>query len=86
MVNSNIGPNSAPLRDIRLWNLSDLDLSKSLKVKSDGVIGLAIYAFLFMVNSNTEPNLAPLRDMVWNVSDPDFDLSKSLKVKSDSAF
>ncbi len=29
MVNSNIGPNSAPLRDMTLWNLSDLDFNPS---------------------------------------------------------
>ncbi len=48
MFNSNIWPNSAPLQDIRLQNLSDLefDLSRSLKVKCDDVIGLAIYGFL----------------------------------------
>ena len=65
MINSNIGPNVAPLRDIRLWNQSDLDfnLSRSLNVKSDGVIGLAIYAFQFTVNSTIGPNLAPLRDI-----------------------
>ncbi len=44
MGNSNLRPNSAPLQDIRLWNLSDLDfdLSKSLKVQSDDVIRLVI--------------------------------------------
>ncbi len=41
----------------------DLDLSSSLKVKCQGVIGLAIYGFLLMVNSNIWPNLAPLRDI-----------------------
>ncbi len=48
MFNSNIWPNSAPLQDIRLQNLSDLefDLSRSLKVKCDDVIGLAIHGFL----------------------------------------
>ena len=51
----------APLRDIRRQNLSDLDFSRSLKVKRHGVIGLAIYGFLLIVNSNTGPNLAPLR-------------------------
>ncbi len=41
-------PNSAPLQDIRLWNLSDLeyDLWRSLKVKCYDVIGLSLYAFL----------------------------------------
>ncbi len=44
MVNSNIGPNSAPLRDIRLWNPSDLDfdLLRSLKVQCDDIIRLAL--------------------------------------------
>ena len=41
-------PNSVPLQDIRLQNLSDLEfhLSRSLKVKCDDVIGLAIHGFL----------------------------------------
>ncbi len=40
MFNSNIGPSWAPLWDIRLKNLSDLDvdLSRSLNVKSNGAI------------------------------------------------
>ena len=61
MVNSNIGPNLASLRDIRLQNLSylDFDLSRSLKLKIDGVIGLAIYGFL-MDNSNMGSTSAPL--------------------------
>ena len=87
-INSNIEPSSAPLRDIMLWNVSnlDFDLSRSFKWKSDGVIGLPIYGFLYMVNSNIRPNSAPLRDMMlWNRSDLDVDLSMSLKVKSDSA-
>ncbi len=52
-VNSNIGPNSAPLRDRRFCNPSDLDfdLSRLLKVQSDDVIRLAIYGFLLTVNS-----------------------------------
>ncbi len=34
IFNSNIWSNSAPLRDMRVWNLSDLDfdLPRSLKV------------------------------------------------------
>ncbi len=61
MFNSNIWPNSVDLRDISLRNLSDLniDLSRSLKVKRDGVIGLSIYVFLLMFNSNIWPNSAP---------------------------
>ncbi len=51
LINSDIWPNSAPLRDIRLRNLSDLDcdLSWSLKVKCDGAIRLPIYGFLIKV-------------------------------------
>ena len=40
----------------------DFDLSRSLKVKYEGAIGLPIYAFLLMFNSNIGPNHAPLRD------------------------
>ncbi len=45
MFNGNIWTNSAPLQDIRLQNLSDLDfdLSSSLKVKLDGVIWFSIW-------------------------------------------
>ncbi len=60
----------------------DFDLSRSLKVKSDGVIGLSTYGFLSMVNSNLGHNLAPLRNRTLDL---DFDLSRSLKVKSDGA-
>ena len=67
MANSNTWwPNSAALRGIRLWNLSDLHLDvykRSLKVKCDGVIGLPINAFLMRVDSNTGPNSALLRDV-----------------------
>ena len=58
MFNGNIVPNCAPLRDIRLQNLSDLDLdlSRSLKVKCVSAIGLPIYGFLLMFNSNMGPN------------------------------
>ncbi len=50
MFNSNIWPNFALLRDIRLRNLRDLgfDLSRALKVKCDGVIWLSIYGFLLI--------------------------------------
>ncbi len=42
MFNGNIWPNSTPLQDIRLRNLSDLefDLSRSFNVKCESVIGL----------------------------------------------
>ncbi len=63
IVNSNMWPNLAALRDTRLWNLGDLDLSRSLKVKCDGVIGLPICGFLLMVNSNL---IVTLRDIIVN--------------------
>ncbi len=46
-------------------NLSDLDfdLSRSVNVKFDNAIGLAIYGFLLIVNSNIGPNSASLRDI-----------------------
>ena len=45
MFNSNIWPNMAPLQDIRLQNLSDLefDLRRSFKVRSNGAVGLTTY-------------------------------------------
>ncbi len=45
MFNINIGPNKAPLLDISLQNLGDLefDLSRSLKVESNGAIGAPLY-------------------------------------------
>ena len=51
MFNSNIWPNSTPLQDTKLRNLSDLDLdlSRSLKFKCDGVIGLSIYGFVLII-------------------------------------
>ncbi len=53
-----------PLQDIRLQNLSDLEfnLSRSLKVICDDVIGLPTYAFLLMFNSNLLPKSAPSQD------------------------
>ncbi len=58
MFNSNIGPNTAPLRDIRLQNLGDLefDRSRSLTVKSNGAFELPIYDFLLVSNSNYMSN------------------------------
>ena len=65
MFNSNIWPNLDPLRDIKFQNLGDLDcdLSRSLRVKSDGAIGLNIYGFLLMLNSNIWHIMAPLQDI-----------------------
>ncbi len=88
MLNSNIGPNSAPLRGIRLQNFGDLDFdfSRTLKVRCDSAIGLPIYGFLLRVNSIIWPKMALLRDIsLQNMSDLEFDLSKSLKVKSNGA-
>ncbi len=66
---------SIPCRSPSTQNQSDFDLSRSLKVKSDGVIGLAIYGFLLMVNSNIGPNCSPLRYIrLLNLCDLDFDL------------
>ncbi len=54
MLNSNIGPNWAPLQDISFQIMSDLDydFSRSLKVKSNGAVRLLIHDFLFMSNSD----------------------------------
>ena len=82
----NIWPNSTPLRDTMLQNLSDLhfDLSMSLRGKFDSVIGLFLYAFLLMFNSNIWHNSAPSRDIrLRNLSELDFVLSRSPKVKCD---
>ena len=51
---SNISPNFAPLRDMTLWNLIDLefDFSKSFYVKYDGAIYLPIYNSPLVSNSN----------------------------------
>ncbi len=65
MFNSNIWPNLAPLRDIRLQNLSDhyFDLSRSLKVNVMVLLDSSYMWFvLLMFNSNIWPILAPLRD------------------------
>ncbi len=50
MFNNNIWPNSAPLHDKILRNLSDFDfdLSRSLNVEYDGVIVFSIYGFVLI--------------------------------------
>ncbi len=70
MFNTNVGPKEAPLRDIRLQNLGDLefDLSRSLKVKGDVAIGLPIYGFLLMFNSNIGPKLGFLERYLTNIA------------------
>ncbi len=54
MCNNNIWPNSVSFQATRLQSLSvfEYDLLRSLNVKSNGVIGLPIYGFLFMYNCN----------------------------------
>ena len=46
--------NVDPLRVIGFQNVGDfnIDLSRSLKVKCDGVIGVSIYGSLLIFNSN----------------------------------
>ncbi len=84
MFNSNIWPNSAPLRDICFQNVSDLNLWGVIKVKCNRINGLPIYAFLLMFNSNIGHNSVPLQDiMLQNLSDLNFGLSRSLKVIGD---
>ena len=77
----NIWLNSAPVHDIRLRNLSDMyfDLSRSLKVKCYGVLGLPTYGILLMLNSNIWPNSARLRNIsLRNMTDLDTNISRSL--------
>ncbi len=54
--------NFAPLQDIRLRNLSDFDfdVSRSLKVKCSGGIGLSIYGFLLIYTITTGLSLTDL--------------------------
>ena len=80
-------PYSAPVRDIRPWNLSDLEFKflRLVKIKCDGATGL-----LLMLNSNIWPNTVslnnPFQDIrLWNLSGLDIDLSGSFKVKYDCA-
>ena len=65
MFSSNISPNLAPLRHIKLRNFTDpeFNLSMSLKVKCHGTTELSLYSFLLMFNSNMSPNRAPFQDI-----------------------
>ncbi len=66
-----------------LCNL-DFDLSRSLRVKYEGVIGLPVCGFLFIFNSNIGLNWAPLRDIrLRNLNDLASDLSMTSNIKSD---
>ncbi len=40
------------LRDIAIQNLSDLDLSRSLKVQSKSAVRFSIYDVILVINSN----------------------------------
>ncbi len=54
----------------------------SLKVKSDGVIGLPVYSFLLARNSDIWPNSVTMRDIRRKkLINLDFDLSRPPKVK-----
>ncbi len=59
----------------------DIDLSRSLKVKSDSsILGLTIYGFILMFNNIISPNSAPLRDISFqNMTGLDINLSASLR-------
>ncbi len=54
MFNSNVLSNSAHLGDMNLRNMGGLDvnLSRSFKVKCDGVIELLTYGFRLLFNGN----------------------------------
>ncbi len=65
MSNSNLWPNSAPLRDIRLRNLSDLTLTFQSRSRSNVIMLLDspyVISYWSLI-SNTRPNSAPLRDI-----------------------
>ncbi len=64
----------------------DFDLWRSLKVKSDGAIGLPLYGFLLVFNSNIWPSLVCLQDLTTlKFRVLEFDLSMSLTVKSNGS-
>ncbi len=73
MFNNNIWPNSAPLRDISIQSLSDLDIDLSRSLGSNVIASMASSYNISLV--------APLRDIrLRNLSDLHFDFSRSLKV------
>ena len=63
MFNSNIWPNSAPLRDMSFQNLSDLEIDLSRSMGSNVITPIdypyIVYAFLSILNGNTWPNSIP---------------------------
>ncbi len=73
-------PILALLQHIRFQSLSDFDLTRSLRVKSDGAVGLSICDLLLVFNSNTWPKSVPLSGL-RNLGDLKIhiDLSRSLK-------
>ncbi len=85
MFNSSIWPNSAPLRDIRLRNVSDLefDLSRLINVKCHSKLYSPYMVFLLMFISNVWPNSALCQAIrLRNISDLDFEFSITPMVKS----
>ncbi len=75
LFHSNIWPSSFTRYKASKSDL-EFDLSMSLKVICDNVIGLAIYAFLSMFNSNLWPNSASSQNIrPQNLSDLEFDFS-----------
>ena len=74
MFNSNIRPNSAPLRDVRFQNLGDLDIDLSRSLRSNVIIPMdsPYYAFLLIFNGVIWPTSSPLQDAkIRNLSDLD---------------
>ncbi len=78
-------PSSAPLPYTRLQNVSDFDLWRTHKVKSDGPFTLLMYDFLSMFNTNIGPNSAPLRDTRFQ-NQSDLDLQGSFNIKYNGTF
>ncbi len=73
VFNSKIWPNSAPLQDLRIQNLS-----RSL-IKIDSTDRLPIYDLLLMIISNTWPNSALYEIWLQKLSHLDFELSQTFE-------
>ncbi len=80
VLDSKILPNSAPLRDISLWNLNDLDIALSNVIVQ---MDIPYNAFVLMFNGNIWPNFCPFtRYKLQNPNDFDTDLSMSLRLNT----
>ena len=55
-INSNIWPNSTPVRNL---SYIDFEFARLFKVKYDGGIGLPIFGFPWMCKNNIWSNWAP---------------------------